>query len=186
MSAALRRGLLLSLLLHACLLAWPWASRPGRAQRADSAPLSVHLPDGWVPAPLPPDFARPAGPSARVTAAGSRVRGTDGSVGARAAAADAATDPERHVDLEDAMAQARRIAREPAAAAGRHTGVGAGAAPESVLARALQPDLIVERREADGWTVRIGGRRCLIAPVDVPHFMRGVTVVPLCEAASGR
>lgn len=86
------------------------------------------------------------------------------------------------IDLEQARSLARTMGRKPP---------GTGITPEVAdspllpieiaLAKAFSKRALIERKENDGWIIRDGDRRCLIVPHDIPHFMQGVLIVPLCS-----
>lgn len=177
MNERLGRFVLASLLLHAALLILPLRNRPAAMRATDPLGLQVRI----AKTPVAP--ARSPAPRERVPASAIGARAAP-SAPAPSAAADGVADGAQanQIDLDGARLIARRFATQPGAWLGR--GEGAAASPEAALTRALRAEAIVERREVDGWVVRIGRRRCLIAPADVPHFMRGVAVVPLCEMAT--
>ncbi len=56
---------------------------------------------------------------------------------------------------------------------------------ESVIARAMAPQAVVEARGGNGEHVlRVGGKRC-VTPLVAPHFMEGVTMLTQCELRKG-
>lgn len=56
---------------------------------------------------------------------------------------------------------------------------------EAAVARATEPDVIVESRGANGEHVTKTKRMRCVTPLTVPHYMQGMEIPTLCEARKG-
>ncbi|MDP1613082.1 MAG: hypothetical protein Q8M11_18665 [Sulfuritalea sp.] len=152
------------------------------------SPLQVRISLQARPAASPAPTAPVAAPVAAVAplAATAPLRAREGS--SPVVATDAPTSPQAAVapaptiDVPAALAAARAIGKTWRAP--RETGIAPRppATVETVIARATRPDALVEERDAVGnWVQRFGRSRCIVAPNNVPHFMRGMVIPAQCE-----
>jgi hypothetical protein len=171
-----------SLLVHLCLaLLLPRLP----AQPTRLAPLQAHLAptvrDTTIP-PIPSPTVRslPEQPSATAT--------SDASAPARSVqgvpATVSPTTPVPTVDVAAAMSTARAIAKEPLP----RTTLGPTRTPitlETAIAKATQPDVIVESRGANGeWVTQDRKSRC-VGRIQRKWFEEGVPMLTLCEIKKG-
>ena len=79
------------------------------------------------------------------------------------------------------MATARSIARETQPP----SLTKAPLTVETAIARATQPDRVVESRDSSGnWIEKRGKIRC-VSPTQAPWYMEGHAVLTLCEVGKG-
>lgn len=182
------------MLLHAALLATPLqqgrsggdAPRPAPSLVVDFA---TRIATGVPAAPHDPTTAESASPVPGGTP-DSRTHGRRRPSPAvpveGTANAEDIPPPAQAVDLDAARALAREIGRDtralpPGNSRPATSPPAAADALALAIANAYRRGAPVERRENGGWVIRDGKRRCLIAPRDVPLFLQGVLIVPVCE-----
>ena len=175
-----------SLLLHLIWLAMPFA--PHSPSAIQHTPLVAHL-----PAPLPSATAvipitglpeKSAAYSA-LSHRASRVPSVNQSIVPAETALPVTTLPTTPtIDLDAARASARAYASEPRSA---RRGASITTLPrvitiEAVIARAMEPDRIVESRgPAGGIVTQTRDTRC-VTPLVVPHYMQEMTVPTQCAS----
>lgn len=167
--------LALSLALHAVWLALP-LRKTVRGDAAMPPVLSVQL--------APPAAPKPAVESGHLVRgnATSNAAHPSPSAEARGVAEPAPPAPSPTIDLEAAFASARSLGREaPAARAHPPPQVTI----EAAIARATQPEEVIETRGAHGEYVTRGRHSRCVTPLVVPQYLEGKTMLTQCEAIKG-
>lgn len=183
--------LLFSVALHT-LFAVTLRQRSNSAAASDLSPLTVNLtpPHPFTPAlPASPATQQPSPSQAHsapiITESSTALRNVHPRITADSAQDAHRTAPDTPVDLNAIRTQARQLGRAAASppdtgATGRHAHDDPVAA---AIARAYRHNnALIERQENGGWVIRDGKRRCVIAPRDIPYFMQGMLIAPVCDA----
>lgn len=174
--------LLASALVHALFMAWSTQEPLHLPDEPEARPLSVDLslpasaPEPQRPqerAPTRPDPLRTA-PATAATASAANVTNVTSVTDAPPAASA--------VDIDAVRSLARRIGREAKAGSTAPAPAPIEDRMAAAIARAYRPGTLVERQTNGGWVVDDGKRRCLIQPRDVPLFLQGMLIIPLCDA----
>jgi hypothetical protein len=179
------RFVLLSLALHAALLYW---LKPLRTDSPSQEPLEVTL---SARRSAPPRVAPAEPPRVQKSAVAVRlheqpivVNSPDSGVKVTipAPAAPAPTAPA--INLDAALSTARSYAHE----AQPRTTLDAPKpmlTVEAAIARATEPDVIVESRGANGEHVTTSRHSRCVTAILVPHYMQGMTMPTLCGKRKG-
>jgi hypothetical protein len=169
-----------SLLVHLCLaLLLPRLP----AQPTRLAPIHAHLAatarDETIAQPPSPPVRKLAERSASAAKSDPPAHSLQG-----IPATTSPTTPIPTVDVAAAMATARAIAKEPLP----RTTLGPTRTPitvETAIARATQPDVVVESRGANGeWVTQDRKSRC-VGRIQRKWFEEGVPMLTLCEVKKG-
>jgi len=177
----LARAVALSLLVHLGLGLWllrlPSALMPPN-------PLQVRL----APAPTAPTLSPPS-PSfprlAREQPIPMPQPANPAAPGIEETPAATATAPGPDIDIDAALATARALGKEARSPSTPAPAARSPATVEAAIARATQPDLVVESRGANGeWVTQDRRTRC-VARIQRKWFEDGVTLLPLCELKKG-
>jgi hypothetical protein len=173
--------LAVSLALHLLWLAVPLSS--GGTAPAAATPIIAHLAPR-LERPLEPPHLDPAPhkPAPNTPTQKSAVAGRL-SVAAPATVTEATIAPAPatpRINLDAAAATARAYARE----AQPRTSLDAPKpvpTVETAIARATEPDVIVESRGPNGELVTKSKHSRCVTPLVVPHYLEGMTVPTLCN-----
>lgn len=180
-ASPLPRWLLVSLALHLTLLLVWLPGWSGPAVAPEPTPLDVRLnPTVTATGPVtaPQADRRPRRPTAPPKA-GPAVSGP---VPGSSPTSETELSPPPRIDLDAAMGTARRYGREPPPRRLPTDPVEKLLTVEAAVARATEPDVIVEKRGNAGEYIVEGKKFRCVQPLHKPHYLQGMMTPALCTS----